>query len=95
MNKEQATKILGVSPSAKRREINAAFEAPRRQYVMRAQHSPAPDERDVATKALATVQDAYHELTGDNAPARLNRVRSAKAASASTIPRASLGGTRS
>ncbi len=64
MTREQAAKILEVSPNARQREINDAYSTLCRQYSTRSRFATKPDERDAAANALKFLQEAYREMTG-------------------------------
>lgn len=86
MTRDEAAKILGISPTAKPREINRTFTDLRRQYATRSQFSTQPNERDAAARALKFLQEAYREMTGAttaDVPLRRRRAPSAS----SPIPR--------
>ena len=95
MTREEARKLLGLPAHYTQRDIDAAYAERRAKYVSRSQYATKPSERDVATNALAIIQNAYHKLAGKSPSTSIKPPSAATKTTAATIPRASLVGTHS
>lgn len=94
MTRDEAARLLNITPNAKRGEVDNEFTSLRLHYANLLQFSTIPHVRDGAVRALGLIQEAYTKLTGQSAPSAMPTPKSASQIASDEIPRVSLGGRR-
>lgn len=88
MTREEAAKIMELSPKTGLPKANAAYAAKLRALTTRSQYATDPADRDVAARSVGLLREAYQVLTGSPPPAHVQPDRQTPASPAT--PRVSL-----
>lgn len=80
MTRDEAAQILEVSPRAAPRQCDAAYAKALRSLTLQLQHQTVPAERDVLSRGIGLVGEAYEVLTGAPPPSQVPATKSGSAA---------------
>lgn len=79
MTRDEAAKILEVSPRASRRQCDAAYAKTLGVLTLRLQHETVPHERDVLGRGIRLLGEAYQVFTGNPPPSQVAAPKTGKA----------------